>query len=202
MSPNALILASASPTRKSMLENAGLEFSVIPARVDEEEIKLSLRAGGAAAEHIAETLAEHKACAVSAKNPGKLIIGADQILALNDEIFSKPENIDGARRQIQKLRGKPHRLISSVCVAVDGTRTWHHTGSADLQMRKFSDEALNLYLDMVGDAVLNSPGGYQVEGPAIQLFRSIKGDFFTILGLPLLPLLDYLRTRKVLPQCL
>ena len=192
------ILASASPTRKMLLENAGLAIDISPATIDEEEIKHSLIAEGAGAGAIAETLAEHKANSVSRKNPGQLVIGADQVLALEGEIFSKPVSVDAARDQLCRLRNREHLLISSVCIAEDGKRIWHKTDAAHLWMRDFSDSFLEDYLKAAGDTVLDGPGAYRVEGPAIQLFSRISGDYFTILGLPLLPLLDFLRTRGTL----
>lgn len=197
-SPQTIVLASSSVTRQRMLENAGVTFNSYPARIDEEEIKQSLLAEGAAGDILAEILAERKATYVSRGQPDKLIIGADQILECDGEIFSKPLDSDSAKAQLMRLRGRDHDLISVVCVVRGGQRLWHHLDRAHLKMRRFSDEFLEDYLESVGDTVLEGPGGYRIEALGAQLFSRITGDYFTILGLPLLPLLDYLRVQKVL----
>lgn len=193
-----IVLASTSVTRRQMLENAGLVFETAPARIDEDEIKQSLLAERATGGEIADVLAERKAAYVSRQQPDKIIIGADQILECDGEIFSKPVDRDGAAAQLRRLRGCDHDLVSVVCVVRGGQRLWHHLDRAHLKMRAFSDEFLEDYLDAVGDTVLEGPGGYRVEGLGAQLFSRITGDYFTILGLPLLPLLDYLRIQDAL----
>jgi len=190
-----VVLASGSETRKSMLLAAGVSFEILPAVVDEDEIKAALQAEGSDPYFIAESLAEHKARVVSRKLPTALVIGADQILECDNKIYSKPVNIMAARGQLKSLRGKDHTLISSVVLFRSGQRLWHNTDSALLRMRKFSDDFLDNYVTSLGDELLQGPGCYKVEGQGIQLFSRITGDHFTILGLPLLPLLDYLRLQ-------
>jgi len=195
--PPPLILASTSPTRRRVLENAGLDFEVAAPGVDEEEIKLSLKTTGASGAQIAETLAELKANRISAKAEGALVIGADQILSCNGVLFDKPPDMDHARAQLQALRGKPHELLTAVCVAKNGGRVWHHNAIARLTMRQFSDDFLDEYLARAGEDVLGSVGVYRLEGLGSHLFSRIDGDFFTILGLPLLPLLGFLRENGI-----
>ena len=195
--PAPLILASTSPTRRRVLENAGLDFEVAAPGVDEEEIKLSLKATGASGAQIAETLAELKANRISAKAEGALVIGADQILSCNGVLFDKPPDMDHARAQLQALRGKPHELLTAVCVAKNGGWVWHHNAVARLTMRQFSDDFLDEYLARAGEDVLGSVGVYRLEGLGSHLFSRIDGDFFTILGLPLLPLLGFLRENGI-----
>lgn len=197
--PQPIVLASSSVTRQRMLENAGVVFESHPARIDEEEIKQSLLAEDAPGHAIADVLAERKAAYVSHRHPDKIIVGADQILECDGEIYSKPVDRAGAKTQLERLRGRDHDLISVVCVVQNGQRIWHHLDRAHLQMRRFSDGFLDDYLDAVGDIALEGPGGYRIEGLGAQLFSRITGDYFTILGLPLLPLLDYLRVQKTLP---
>jgi septum formation protein len=198
MSTQRIVLASASTTRKRMLESAGLAVAIDPARVDEDEVKLALKAEGVPVERAAEALAELKALRISSKHPGALVIGADQMLECNGAWFDKSPDRAAARAQLQTLRGKMHRLISCAVVALNGERIWHTTEAARLTMRNFSDAFLDAYLDEVGEAVFTSVGGYQLEGRGVQLFHRVEGDFFTILGLPLLPLLDFLRARGAL----
>jgi septum formation protein len=195
-----LVLASGSATRRAMLEAAGVAFEVIPADVDECAIRDRLLAadGDVPRAQIAEALARAKAERVSADHRGALVIGSDQILAIGAEMLEKPASLDDARASLVKLRGAGHALHSSVALAENGACTWITTRSADLVMREFSDAALDAYLEYVGTSILGSVGAYQIEGPAIQLFERVDGDHFTILGMPLLPLLAELRARKVL----
>lgn len=193
----ALILASSSSTRRAVLHAAGLEFSVETPGVDEEEIKHSLKAQGATGMQIAETLAELKAQRISARHQGALVIGADQILDCNGVLFDKPHDLAHARAQLLALRGKPHQLLCAICVAQNGARIWHHNGRVTLTMRAFSDEFLDAYLRRAGQDVLGSVGAYRLEGLGAQLFARIEGDWFSILGVPLLPLLDFLRGHKL-----
>ncbi len=190
-----VVLASGSETRKSMLSAAGVFFEVLPAVIDEDEIKSALRAEGSDSAFIAESLAEHKARVVSRKLPSPLILGADQILECDNKIYSKPVNLAAAKEQLKTLRGKDHTLISSVVVFRNGQRLWHNTDRALLRMREFSNDFLDDYVTELGEELLEGPGCYKVEGRGIQLFSRITGDHFTILGLPLLPLLDYLRLQ-------
>lgn len=192
------MLASASETRRKLLEASGVSFDVVPARIDEEEIRASMISEGADAAEIAEALAEHKGRYVSLRLPGVLVIGADQILECDGDIFSKPTDNKQARDQLMQLRGRDHRLISCVCVLMDGERLWHHPDQATLRMRKFSESFVEQYIGKIGKEALEGPGAYRIEGLGLQLFARVQGDYFTILGLPLLPLLDYLRIRGVL----
>lgn len=194
-----ILLASGSPTRKAMLERAGLTVEAVAPSVDEAEVKHALRADGASAEDCAELLAEMKAKRVAARHPGRVIVAADQMLVCNDIWFDKPPDRDHARAQLVALSDKTHTLISAVVVFINGARTWHHVDRARLTMRRLSPGFIDGYLDACGEAVLGSVGAYQLEGRGAQLFASVEGDFFSILGLPLLPLLDYLRARGVVP---
>lgn len=198
--PVPLILASGSVSRRSLLNNAGVAFEVEAAHVDEDEIKLALRAEGASAAQTAETLAELKAQRVSLRYPGVLVIGADQMLDCNGVWFDKPEDLDHAAGHLTALRGKDHQLLSAVCVMRDGVRMWHHNEVATLSMRELSDTFIREYLEAAGEDVLSSVGAYQLESLGIQLFTRIKGDYFSILGLPLLPLLDFLRGHGVIAK--
>ncbi|MBK3799134.1 septum formation protein Maf [Azospirillum brasilense] len=195
-----VVLASGSRTRAEMLERAGVRVTLAPAAVDEEEIKLAARAEGAPVEDVAETLAELKAQRVTRKHPGALVIGADQMLECEGRWFDKPADRDAAHAQLQDLRGKTHRLVSCAVVIRDGERLWHHVDRARLTMRPFSDAFLDSYLNAAGDDVLGSVGAYHLEGLGAQLFHRVDGDFFTILGLPLLPLLGFLRVHGVIAE--
>ena len=186
-----LILASSSVTRRHMLEAAGLAVQFEAPDVNEMPIKTAARRAGLTAGEAAARLAEAKALAVS--GPDGLIIGADQILECDGIWHDKPANLDAARQQLLALRGRSHRLWTAVVVARTGIAVWRHIAAAELTMRMFSDDFLDGYLSRVGTNALSSVGAYQLEGLGIQLFEKIEGDFFTILGLPLLPLLGYLR---------
>ena len=196
----AVVLASGSRTRAEMLERAGVRVTLAPAAVDEEEIKLAARAEGAPVEDVAEALAEMKAQRVTRKHPGALVIGADQMLDCEGRWFDKPGDRTAARAQLQELRGRTHRLVSCAVVIRDGERLWHHVDRARLTMRPFSDAFLDSYLNAAGDEVLQSVGAYHLEGLGAQLFHRVDGDFFTILGLPLLPLLGFLRVHGVIAE--
>jgi len=194
----AVVLASASAARAALLRGAGVAIAVEAAAIDEAEVKASLRAAGAGAAEVAESLAELKARRIARRHPGALVIGADQVLDCDGTLFDKPADAADARRQLLLLRGRRHELVSAVVVVRDGGRLWHHVGRATLTMRRFSEAFLDDYLDAIGDAVLASVGAYQIEGAGAQLFACVDGDYFTILGLPLLPLLDFLREQGVL----
>ena len=192
-----LILASGSRARADMLRAAGLRFDVVKPAVDEEEVKHSLRAAKASGSVIAETLAELKAQRVSSRHSASYVIGADQVLECDGKNFDKPASCADALGQLRELRGKSHELISAAVVVKDGLRLWHHTDRAVLTLRPCSDEFLARYLDAMGDKVLTTVGGYEIEGLGAQLFSSTRGDHFTILGLPLLPLLSFFRDTGV-----
>lgn len=199
-SDTTLILASGSTIRAQLLRGAGLDFIIETAPVDEAEIRIALQAEGASAGDTAVALAEAKALRVSRKRPGALVIGCDQMLDCNNVWFEKPGDRDHARAHLQALRGRAHTLSSGIVVARDGQRIWHELSTACLTMRPLSEEFIEAYLDAAGDAVQSSVGAYQLEGLGAQLFSRIEGDYFTILGLPLLPLLDFLRQHGLLKR--
>jgi septum formation protein len=194
----AVILASASRTRQDMLRRAGVPLQVEPARIDEDGIKAALRAEAASAGQAAETLAEMKAAKISAQHPDALVIGADQILECDGRWFDKPRDLSAAAANLRSLAGKRHTLATGTCLMRGRTRLWHRNDAPALTMRALDDAAIADYLAAVGDGALNSVGAYQIEGRGAQLFARIEGDFFTILGLPLLPVLDILREHGVL----
>ena len=202
LSAGPVILASASAARREMLEAAGLDVRCSPVAVDEEEIRRSLEADGASAAEAAVTLAEHKAARAAsqlgAEAAGVPVIGADQILDCNGIWFAKPPDRDHARAQLLSLRGRTHTLVSGVCVVRNGVAIWHHVAEARLRMRPFSDAFADRYLDAMGDCALATVGGYELEGLGSHLFDRVDGDWFTILGMPLLPLLDHLRLTGIL----
>jgi septum formation protein len=186
-----LILASGSKARKAMLTQAGLVFDVIPADIDEAAVLKNLQ-GKLPPEEIAAELARRKALAVASDNQETLVIGADQMLVCAGRIYSKAKTKEEARENLKNLRGRTHQLISAVCVAHGDEIMWSHTDTASLTMRGFDDDFFNDYMDAAGDALLNSVGGYELEGLGATLFERTEGDYFTILGLPLLPLLGFL----------
>jgi septum formation protein len=192
-----VILASKSVARRAVLAGAGVPFEMASAGVDETATKVRLQANGAGPKAIAEALAEEKAVAVSVQRSG-LVIGADQTLELEGELYDKVDTIAAARERLHLLRGKPHQLHSAVVVAMDGAPIWRDTVSATLTMREFSDAFIESYLAAEGEAALGSVGCYRLEGMGAQLFCGIEGDYFTILGLPLLGLLGLLREHRVL----
>ncbi|CAO3408101.1 Maf family protein [Azospirillum largimobile] len=197
MSAPLLVLASGSRTRAAMLEQAGVSAILDKPLVDEDEVKAAGRAEGVPADAVAEALAELKAQRITRRHPGALVVGADQMLECEGRWFDKPADRAAARAQLLDLRGKTHRLVSCAVVVRDGERMWHKVDSARLTMRNFTEDFLDDYLDRVGDDVLHSVGAYQLEGLGAQLFQRVEGDFFTILGLPLLPLLGFLRVHGV-----
>ena len=188
-----LILASGSKTRQALLKNAGMQFTAAPADVDERAIEDGLPSDERDPVSVARHLALAKAIEVSQRNPGAYVIGCDQTMSLGDRIFHKASSSDEARQTLKTLRGKAHFLNSAVCLVRDGDLLWSEVSRACMQVRDFSDAFLDDYLERNGDAVLSSVGCYQLEGEGIQLFDAIAGDYFTILGLPLLPLLAALR---------
>ncbi len=190
-----LILASQSSARKMLLANAGLEFEAVTADIDERGIQASSKLSGP--REVALLLAREKAMAVSGNHPGSYVIGADQTLALGDRLFNKPADRAQAMAQLRDLAGKAHELNSAVAVAHDGKIVFEDVAVARMTMRAMTEAELAAYLDAAGDAVTTSVGAYQLEGLGIHLFARIEGDHFTILGLPLLPLLAFLRRERL-----
>ncbi len=193
----AVILASGSASRRSLLQNAGVEAACIKPNVDEDSAKAAFRAENMSVRDQAMRLAEMKAMKVSLQHEG-LVIGGDQMLALGNEAFDKPVDLDGARSHLTKLSGKTHTLETAIVVCENGRPVWRFLARPRLTMRSLSPEYIDAYVDDVGQPLLSTVGAYQLEGLGAQLFTSIEGDYFSILGLPLLPLLDYFRTRGVL----
>ncbi|MCG7507261.1 Maf-like protein [Mesorhizobium retamae] len=189
-----LILASGSPFRLAMLKNAGVHVEAVPAKVDERALEAPLEDSGASPEDVATILAEAKATEVSERMPGALVLGCDQTLSLGDEVFHKPADMEGARRHLLALSGKTHQLNSAAVLARDGAVLWRHVGIANLTMRRLDPAFIGRHLARVGAKALSSVGAYQIEGEGIQLFEKVEGDHFTIIGLPLLPLLTELRS--------
>jgi septum formation protein len=195
-----LVLASGSAIRADLLRRAGVDFAVETAAVDEAAIKQSFHAERLPAADCAVALAEAKASRVSRRHPGALVIGADQMLVCDGAWYDKPRDRAAARDELRSLRGKRHELVGAVCVVRDGERLWHVVERSVLTMRRFSDSFLDAYLDAAGNTVLASVGAYQLEGLGVQLFERVEGDFFAILGLPLLPLLAFLRVHGAVRQ--
>lgn len=193
-----IILASTSPTRQAMLHNAGLDFTAVAPAVDERA--LVMRNPQWSPHETALMLAEAKACEVSGRFPEALVVGADQVLALGSKVYAKPSGRAQCRQHLLELRGRTHSLISGVVCARGGKAEWSHTAAALLTMRRFSEIFLERYLDAVGTGCTSSVGGYKIEGHGLQLFEAVNGDHFTILGLPLLPLLDHLRATGEIPS--
>lgn len=190
-----LILASQSVHRRELLKNAGLDFEVEPSRLDERSMEAPLRGSGVGPEDVASILAEAKAEDVAGRHPDALVIGADQTLSLGDEVLHKPADMEGARRTLLALSGRTHHLNSAVVLARGKDVLWRHVSVARLTMRDLDPGFIGRYLAKVGDRALTSVGAYQIEGRGIQLMEAIEGDYFTIVGLPLLPLLKELRER-------
>jgi septum formation protein len=193
-----LVLASGSATRRTMLEKAGLSIIIDKPAVDEGGIKSECRDRRLSVGEAAQRLAAAKAVQVSPRHPGCIVLGADQMLECDGEWFDKPVNKAAAARQIGQLAGRTHTLFSAIAAVRDGDVIWQYLDSAELSVRVLSPEFIESYLDRVGDAVLSSVGGYQVEGLGIQLFDAIRGDHSTILGMPLIPLLGFLRAQGVI----
>ncbi|MGB0749761.1 MAG: Maf family protein [Magnetospiraceae bacterium] len=193
----SIILASGSSARAALLTGAGVPFEKIPADLDEDQIKQQMVGENPA--HIAAKLAEEKARVVARQFPGRYVLGADQMLALGTRLFDKPKTLAEARDALSLLRGQTHVLISAATVVCDDVVVWETTRIARLTMRYFSDDFLEAYLSDGGRELLDSVGAYRLEGDGVQLFDQIDGDYFTILGLPLVPLLDFLRRIAMLP---
>jgi len=186
-----LVLASKSAARRALLEAAGIPVAIHPAEIDERAVEQGANGGAA---RVAALLAREKARAVAAQRPGELVVGADQTLALGERRFSKPKDRSEAAAQLRDLRGRSHELHSAVAVFRDGEQLFAAADAARLTMRNFSDAFIDAYLDAIGSGATESVGGYQIERIGVQLFERIEGDHFTILGLPLLPLLYFLRS--------
>ena len=197
-----IILASASKIRAQLLQNAGVDIEIVPADVNEDAMKrvLSSQSPQATGGDLAEILAEAKALDVSSQNPGHLVIGADQTLQCGDILFDKARNLKDARKKLLALRGNTHTLYSAIACARQGTVVWRYNDAADLTMRDFSPEFLGKYLALPGNQALGSVGAYMLEAQGAQLFEKITGDYFTVLGLPLLPLLEFLRKEGALDR--
>lgn len=190
-----IILASGSKIRAELLENTGLSFEIQPSTIDEKAIRAVFDNEDTDPADIAEVLAQAKAIDVSQGNADAIIIGCDQILALGSEIFEKPTTREQAQATLFRLRGKTHTLSSAIVIVKNGEVQWRHNEIASLTMRDFSAEFLGKYMALCGDNIYSSPGAYQLENIGIHLFDDIKGDYFSILGFPLLPLLQYLREQ-------
>ena len=190
-----LILASQSRARYHMLRAAGLDFAVREPHIDEAALQEKMKEAMTPPEIMAQALAQAKALAVGHGNPGHLVIGADQVLFCNGRIFSKAASVEKARENLEYLSGKQHHLISAACLVQKDKVLWHHAERAKLTMRKLDDKTLTRYCAEAGEALLRSVGGYELEGLGSWLFEKIEGDHFTILGLPLLPLLENLREK-------
>ena len=194
--PN-LILASASLTRQSLLADAGLAFETCPSRIDEDEVKRAGHAERLAPDAVALRLAELKAARAARRYPDALVIGADQLLVCEGRWFDKPADLPAAREHLLALRGRSHVLVTAVVCLRNGRTVWHHIADPRLTMRRFSDAFLDAYLAAEGDAVLSSVGAYRLEAAGIHLFDRVEGDHSAILGLPLMPLLGFLRQHGV-----
>lgn len=195
IAPRRFLLASSSAIRLSLLQNAGLDVVPQAPRVDEETIRQALESEGAQPRDIADTLAEMKARKIAERHLDALVLGCDQVLEFDRRVWAKPETVDDARVQLQQMRGQTHRLLSALVLYDRGEPVWRHVGRADLTMRSFSNIWLEDYLSRNWDSIRHSVGCYKLEEEGVRLFSRIEGDYFTILGLPLLPLLSYLEAR-------
>ena len=195
-----IILASGSQIRAQLLRNAGLEVETIPARIDEDAVRHALQAEDASPRDIADTLAELKAQKIAARHPDALVIGCDQVLAVGTDIMSKPADEAEVLAQLQRLRGNRHQLLSAAVIYAEGKPLWRHVGVVRLQMRDASDAYLQDYVARNWQSIRHSVGGYKLEEEGVRLFTRIDGDYFTVLGLPLLELLSYLTLRGTLPS--
>ncbi len=193
-----LILASSSPVRARLLRDAGLSFDIVPARVDEDSIKEAMLGEGAKPRDIADALADLKSQRISSRHPHAMVIGADQVLVCEGQLFNKPRDIGEARRHLETFSGKRHDLVTAATVAKGGAVIWRRVDIVKLTMRELSPRFISDYLEQTGDDALESVGCYRLEGLGVQLFQKIDGDYFTILGLPLLAMLDFLRLHKVI----
>ncbi len=200
MSPAAvrLILASASPWRATMLKNAGLAIETIPANIDERAIEAALDGTGTTPKEVALILSQAKAQEVSERHPSAFVIGSDQTLSFNDEILHKPANMEEAARRLLLLSGQTHILNSAVALANRGETVWSHVATSRITFRTLDPGFIGRHLAAVGKNALGSVGAYQIEGMGAQLIETFEGDFFSVIGLPLLPVLEELRQRKLI----
>ena len=194
----SLVLASSSATRARLLGDAGVPVEIVAARIDEEDVKRGLRAQGIDGVELAERLAEEKARSIQESR--RLVLGADQVLILGARVFDKPAEREEAARQLVALSGRTHRVVSAACIVEGGNPVWRRIDEARLTMRKLSAGFVRDYLDRIGETAFTGPGAYRVEGLGIQLFDRVEGAHATILGLPMLPLLAYLRRRGVIAE--
>lgn len=191
--PDGIVLASASPSRQRLLADAGVSFETVAPEIDERAVEDALEGSQVTPEDVALVLAEAKAQDVSKRRPEAWVIGCDQTLALDDQVLHKPADMEEARRRLLALSGRVHQLSTAVVLARAGTSVWQHVDVAGLAMRRLDPGFVGRHLSRVGEAVLSSVGAYQLEGEGVQLFEWIEGDYFAVLGLPLLPLLKALR---------
>jgi septum formation protein len=198
--PRRIILASTSAIRRQLLANAGVQIETVPARIDEDAIRAGLAAEHATPRDVADTLAEMKARKVAERNPDALVIGCDQVLEFQQTVWGKPDTADAAVAQLRALRGQTHRLLSAVVVYDGREPVWRHVAEVRLTMRPFSDAFLEGYITRNWPDVQDSVGAYKLEEEGVRLFSAIEGDYFTVLGLPLLPLLNYLGQRGFIPS--
>lgn len=193
--PKPLVLASGSEIRAQLLRNAALEVEILPARIDEDSVKQGILAEGGGPRDIADLLAEMKAAKAAGKRPDALVLGCDQVLDFEGRLLSKPGSPDAARVQLRDLSGKRHKLLSACVAFEDGAPVWRHIGVVTLQMRSLSDGYIDEYVARNWDSIRHSVGSYKLEEEGSRLFTAISGDYFTVLGLPLLPLLNWLAIR-------
>jgi len=193
-----LVLASASASRQTLLRAAGVDFVVAPADIDEPALMRGLVARGADGRAVAEALAEQKAAAVSRPRPGEIVLGGDSVLAFDNEILGKCRDLAALRALLSRMSDRTHHLISSAALARDGAILWRHTSEVRMTMRPLSETFIDAYLGREGEKLLSSVGGYHFEGFGAQLFEKAEGDYFSILGLPLLEVLAALRTQGLL----
>jgi len=193
-----LILASTSKVRRRLLDAAGVTIETVPPRVDEETVRLALEAEGAGPRDVADALAEMKARRIGEKRPDAVVLGCDQVLDLDGTVLGKPASRDAARAQLLALRGKRHRLLSAAVAYEDGGPVWRHVGVVHLTVRPFSDAFLDAYLDRNWPAVSDAAGAYHLEGEGVRLMSRVDGDYFSVLGLPLVELLSWLTLRGTL----
>lgn len=193
--PRPLVLASQSEIRQTLLRNAGVAFEVVPARVDEDALREAMVADEASPRDIADALAEMKARKVASKRPDALVIGADQVLSFEGDILSKPDSKETALCQLRALRGKRHELLSAAVIYEDAAPVWRHVGVVRLVMRQVSDAYLQSYVDRNWDSIQHAVGAYKLEEEGVRLFAQVQGDYFNVLGMPLLELLSYLSLR-------